>query len=215
MALQAIATHTGHDFSTQASPARGKSRETRYERLAALPSAVPWARRVVRHALREWPVQIVEDPAPVLVSELVTNAVEASAGRTGRDHGNMPMIGLAFRLTAASLVLEVWDAGPLRPVLREADTAADHGRGQVLVDALADFWGHRAAHGGEAVWCELGLDNGESAITRTPATNTRTAASKPEPAAVILAVCSEEEYAQRTAKSDEARDCCVPGYLTG
>jgi hypothetical protein len=50
-------------------------------------------------------------------------------------------------------------------------------------------------------------------MTRTPATNTRTAASEPEPAAAILAVCSDEEYAQRIAKSEEARDYYVPGYL--
>ena len=50
-------------------------------------------------------------------------------------------------------------------------------------------------------------------MTRTHATDTRTAASKPERATVILAVCSDEEYAQRIAKSDEARDYQVPGYL--
>jgi hypothetical protein len=50
-------------------------------------------------------------------------------------------------------------------------------------------------------------------MARRPATSTRTAASEPEPAAVILAVCSDEEYALRTAKSDEARDYHVPGYL--
>jgi hypothetical protein len=50
-------------------------------------------------------------------------------------------------------------------------------------------------------------------MTRTSPTNTCTAASNPEPATVILAVCSDEEYAQRTAKRDEARDYFVPGYL--
>jgi hypothetical protein len=50
-------------------------------------------------------------------------------------------------------------------------------------------------------------------MTRTPATNTRTAAGERELATVILAVCSEEEYAQRTAKRDEVKDYYVPGYL--
>jgi hypothetical protein len=50
-------------------------------------------------------------------------------------------------------------------------------------------------------------------MTRTPATNARTAASKPELATISLPVCSDEEYAQRTAKRDEARDYYVPGYL--
>jgi hypothetical protein len=108
--------------------------------------------------LREWQVENKADSAALLVSELVTNAVQASAGRRGEDHGRLPMIGLAIRLTAASLVLEVWDACPLQPVLRqEADIAADHGRGLLLVDALADSWGHRAADGGKVVWCEVAI----------------------------------------------------------
>jgi anti-sigma regulatory factor (Ser/Thr protein kinase) len=155
--LQATATHTDHDWSTQARPVPVNGRQTRYVRLAALPSAVPWARRVTRHMLREWQVQSMAEGAALLVSELVTNAVEASAHSTGRDHGKLPMIGLAIRLTAASLVLEVWDASPLRPVPKEAGIAADHGRGLILVDALADAWGHRGADGGKVVWCELAI----------------------------------------------------------
>jgi anti-sigma regulatory factor (Ser/Thr protein kinase) len=126
-------------------------------RLAALPSAVPWARRVLRHVLHEWQVESMAEPAALLVSELVTNAVEASAPAAGRDHGQLPMIGLTIRLTAASLVLEVWDASPLRPVPQKADTAGERGRGLLLIDALADSWGHLAADGGKIVWCELAI----------------------------------------------------------
>ena len=155
MGLQATATHTRHDPTTRVSPVPADGRQTRYVRLTALPSAVPWARRVLRHVLHEWQMESIEDPAALLVSELVTNAVEARGGRIRRDHGQLPMIGLAIRLTAASLVLEVWDASPLRPVPHKADTASDHGRGLLLIDALADSWGHRAADGGKIVWCEL------------------------------------------------------------
>ena len=49
--LQVTATHTRHDSSTQVAPVPANGRETRYVRLAALPSAVPWARRVLRHML--------------------------------------------------------------------------------------------------------------------------------------------------------------------
>jgi hypothetical protein len=107
--------------------------------------------------LHEWQMESMADPAALLVSELVINAVEASAGRTGRDHGKLPMIGLAIRLTAASLVLEVWDASPLRPVPQEADVAGDRGRGSLLIDGLAESWGHRAADGGKIVWCEVAI----------------------------------------------------------
>ena len=50
-------------------------------------------------------------------------------------------------------------------------------------------------------------------MTPTPATSTPTAASKPEPVTAVLNCCSDEEYAQRTAKRDEVRDYIVPGYL--
>lgn len=50
-------------------------------------------------------------------------------------------------------------------------------------------------------------------MTPTPATNPRTAASEPEPVMVVLPCCSDDEYAQRIAKSDEVRDYLVPGYL--
>ncbi len=157
MELEATATHSGHDCSTQVSPVPATCCQNRYVRLAALPSAVPWARRILRLMLAEWQLPSIADSAALLVSELVTNAIQASAGRTGRDHGKLPMIGLAIRLTAASLVLEVWDTSPLKPVHQQTDIAADHGRGLVLVDALADSWGDRAAYGGKVVWCELSV----------------------------------------------------------
>jgi hypothetical protein len=49
-------------------------------------------------------------------------------------------------------------------------------------------------------------------MTSTPATTQRTA-PKPEPDTVILTPCSDEEYADRTAKSDEVKGYIVPGYL--
>ena len=50
-------------------------------------------------------------------------------------------------------------------------------------------------------------------MTPTPATNTRTVASKPEPVTVVLPCCTDDEYAERTPKRDEVRDYIVPGYL--
>jgi hypothetical protein len=52
-----------------------------------------------------------------------------------------------------------------------------------------------------------------SAMTRTPAPNPRTVVTKPQPVTVVLPCCSDEEYAQRIAKPNEARDYFVPGYL--
>jgi len=126
-------------------------RRPRHVRLAALPSAAPWARRILRHMLREWQLESMSDPALLLVSELVTNAVKASASQPGKDQ-SLPMIGLTLQFTDAGLRAEVWDANPAFPVLQQAELMEPGGLELVLVDALADAWGHRAADGGKVVW---------------------------------------------------------------
>jgi hypothetical protein len=50
-------------------------------------------------------------------------------------------------------------------------------------------------------------------MTSAPATQRRTEVRKPEPVSVILTCCSDEEYAERIAKSDEVKGYFVPGYL--
>jgi anti-sigma regulatory factor (Ser/Thr protein kinase) len=129
----------------------------RQVRLAALPSAVPWARRVLRHMLREWQLPELADPAVLLVSELATNAVQASARTARRVPDQLPMISLTVRITDASVVTEVWDASPDVPALCEADLTGERGRGLLLVDFLADDWGHRPADGGKVVWCTVAI----------------------------------------------------------
>ena len=49
--------------------------------LGALPTAVPCARLHARHVLREWGLNALAPDSELLVSELVTNAVKATAGR--------------------------------------------------------------------------------------------------------------------------------------
>jgi anti-sigma regulatory factor (Ser/Thr protein kinase) len=127
---------------------------SRHVQLAALPSAASWARRVLRDMLREWRLEKMADPALLLLSELVTNAVQASRKGAGRDR---QMITLTLRLTDTSLRMEVWDANPALPAPRKADLLSDHGRGLLLVDALGDAWGHRAADEGKMVWCEVAI----------------------------------------------------------
>ena len=129
--------------------------------LAAHPSAVPWARRLADQALREWHLTGLSDTALLLVSELVTNAVRASARAAGAGAqppgapGPGGHIGLTLRRLEESLVVQVWDASPALPVLREPAADADSGRGLLLVQALSSEWGQEPAEGGKVVWCEL------------------------------------------------------------
>jgi len=50
-------------------------------------------------------------------------------------------------------------------------------------------------------------------MTSAPATQRHTEARKPEQVSVILTCCSDEEYAERIAKSHEVKGYMVPGYL--
>jgi len=157
MSQQVMASAPDHGPAAEAVIPTLSHGSSRHVRLAALPSAVPWARRVLRHMLREWRLEGMSDPAQLLVSELVTNAVEASACRAGQDRDSWPVIGLTLQLTDAVLHVEVFDTSPALPAMQEADLTGERGRGLVLVDFLADSWGHRTAGAGKVVWCTVAI----------------------------------------------------------
>jgi hypothetical protein len=50
-------------------------------------------------------------------------------------------------------------------------------------------------------------------MTSAPAAQQRTEAGKHESVSAILTCCSDEEYAERIAKSDEVKGYIVSGYL--
>jgi anti-sigma regulatory factor (Ser/Thr protein kinase) len=123
--------------------------------LGALDGAVPSARLHARHVLREWSLAALGDGAELVVSELVTNGVQASRAMT---HA-------AIRLWLASdrvqVVICVWDASPEPPVRMHAAEDAEHGRGLLLVEAVSKQWGWFPAepgspradgHHGKVVW---------------------------------------------------------------
>ncbi|MGE5136534.1 MAG: ATP-binding protein [Gemmatimonadota bacterium] len=142
---------------------------TRRLSLPAHPSAVPWARRLLCQTLRGWGLDGLADPAQLLVSELVTNAVKAAgaASRRGGGPGGQAPVSLTLTLTDTCLELEVWDASPGSPVLREPGPTAECGRGLLIVDMLSSSWGQRPADGGKVVWCELGLPAAAGRVSGT------------------------------------------------
>ncbi|WP_079159723.1 ATP-binding protein [Streptomyces griseus] len=93
------------------------------------------------------------DAVTIVVAELAANAVL---------HGQVPGRDFALLLTyddARGVVrVEVSDTHPARPVLGVPAADVDHGRGLVLVDALAVRWGVRDRVGpGKTVWAECAL----------------------------------------------------------
>src|SRR5690349_12335909 len=104
--------------------------------LAPLPSAIPCARLHAVHVLHEWGLRALAGDAELIVSELMTNAAEASAVLPDR-----PPIALRLLASEQSLIIEAWDHSPRDLEPREPDASAECGRGLTVIAALSDRWG--------------------------------------------------------------------------
>ncbi len=86
------------------------------------------------------------DTALLLVSEVVTNAVNHGRGRPVLD----------VQVAPDRLSVSVSDSAPGAPeVRRDNPLLADGGRGMLLVETLASRWGIDRRPGGKRVWFEL------------------------------------------------------------
>jgi serine phosphatase RsbU (regulator of sigma subunit)/PAS domain-containing protein len=86
------------------------------------------------------------DTATLLVSVLVTNAL---------SHGHAPCSLRVQFLEPDTVEVSVQDADATLPTLQHPDRMSEHGRGMLLVDALATRWGIRPVPGGKQVWFTL------------------------------------------------------------
>ncbi|MFF5453835.1 ATP-binding protein [Streptomyces sp. NPDC012950] len=112
------------------------------------PRSAAIARRLVRTALIVWDLEPLIEDAALVITELVSNAV---------DHGRLPSIRvIVSRPSANTIRLGVVDRSKTVPILRanvEEDRA--RGRGLLLVDAFTDRWGTELYRWGKQVWAEL------------------------------------------------------------
>jgi len=125
--------------------------------LGALPTAPGCGRAWTRQVLHEWGLDRLADNTELLVSELTTNAIQASAPLA--DAG----IGLWLASDCERAVILVWDASPQPPAPADPGQDAEDGRGLLLVQALSLQWGwyFRAStspsgHPGKVVWAIVG-----------------------------------------------------------
>jgi hypothetical protein len=95
----------------------------------------------------------------VVVSELVTNAVQASVGMTSSQFaGNWapgtPPVRVWLSADEYRLVIQVWDGSDRPPVPQPVEPEADCGRGLLLVGSLSAEWGCYAPENssGKVVW---------------------------------------------------------------
>ena len=113
-----------------------------------LPSAVPCARLHTRAILAEWGLAHLNDTAELLVSELVTNALQAT-----RAASLASPLTIYLHANDAWLRIGVWDALRQPPDQHPHGLTADHGRGLQIVAALSHDWGtYHPAHGGKIVY---------------------------------------------------------------
>ena len=116
--------------------------------LGCLPSAVPCARLHTRAILAEWGLADLNEAAELVISELVTNALQA----TWAASLTSPLT-IYLHANEAYLRIGVWDALPQPPTQHLHELSADHGRGLHIVATLSDHWDtHHPAHGGKIVY---------------------------------------------------------------
>jgi hypothetical protein len=145
--------------------------------LAALPIAVSCSRVFTKLTLTRWGATFIVDDALLVVSELVTNAVQAT-GITDphprwSELGELNLVGVNLLGFDASIVIEVWDCDPHPPIMKSEDLYAESGRGLHLVAQVAQRWGSYPTRGGKVVWADLSLypkeeASGQSREPRAP-----------------------------------------------
>jgi len=126
--------------------------------VAALPTATPCARLHARNIAHEWGLGALADTVELVVSELVTNAVHASADRDGRprysEETGLACVHLRLSTDGRAALIEVWDENAMPPAPVEPSLADEGGRGLMLVDALTEHWGWSlpSSGRGKIVW---------------------------------------------------------------
>ena len=109
--------------------------------LASARRARYWAEPV----LADWNVEGEMPSLMIVLSELVTNAIQHA--------------GTRFRLELAyagdSVRVSVHDSSASLPVVRDPSPEETRGRGLVAVEALASRWGVEPVIGGKIVWAEV------------------------------------------------------------
>jgi anti-sigma regulatory factor (Ser/Thr protein kinase) len=123
-------------------------------------STVPTARSYARAVLAGWGLTDMAPVAELVLSELVTNALQA----TWHFQVDTP-VGVRLLADSSRLVVEVWDSVRAAPVAREPDIAGEldsgddsdgHGNGLVIIEAVSRQWGYvRCDEGGKIVYAIL------------------------------------------------------------
>jgi anti-anti-sigma factor len=116
------------------------------EQLLPVTGAVRHARNLATEACSGWDLPHLVGPASLVVSELVSNAIEHAS----------TMITVQLARRNRYLHIAVRDGMPDEPVLRPPPPeSTSRGHGLVLVDSVATHWGSLPTADGKVVWATL------------------------------------------------------------
>lgn len=120
--------------------------------LGALPGAVPCARLHARQLMWEWGFTQLSESVELLVSELVTNAIQIT-----RAMERITPVRLWLLADKTRVLILVWDASPQAPARVSVSGDAESGRGLLLVETMSSRWDWYTPQdtGGKVVWAEL------------------------------------------------------------
>ncbi len=126
------------------------------------PRTVAAARRLAQEALTSWGARREDaDTVTLLVSELVTNAVE---------HAAPPLLmTLEHEVTNKQILVTVTDGGPASVPGEWVSTCEpdEHGRGMDIVALLSTDHGHRRCPGGAISWARVAIPlSGNDGVSR-------------------------------------------------
>ncbi|MFF8958253.1 ATP-binding protein [Streptomyces sp. NPDC014894] len=115
----------------------------------------PQARRFVAATLDKWALPALVPDAALVVSELVTNAVQHALEPEAAGQGDYP-VWLGMFLHPDDVVCAVTDPSSRPPMPRVADSRALGGRGLSLISALSASWSWSLTPPrGKTVWATL------------------------------------------------------------
>jgi anti-sigma regulatory factor (Ser/Thr protein kinase) len=180
----------------------------------AQPMAPGMARRHTVETLRGWGLGSIIHIAELVASELVTNAVQASADLDdAATLGNAAPVALRLSRLHTSLLIEVWDRDENLPVHQETSGETESGRGLLLVESLSTRWSHyRPRSRGKVVWAQIDLPRELTVLpgTRESAIHLprRELAREPGPP---IEVFDDLAVLQRVADGLRALDWNLPG----
>lgn len=105
-----------------------------------------WSQARLRDVLPEHPgAADILDEAAIVVSELVSNAVQAGA----------QVATLTLSIEQDRVRIGVADDAGGRPAVTRSGPTDEHGRGLLIVEALCHDWGVTRTRTGKQVWAEL------------------------------------------------------------